>query len=205
MIITRIKRRTKTSHRGVNMQVLKQKTTLANIIRERRSIKKGYNNKVVKEETIVDLLEDAIWAPTHGMRQPWRFIFVEGENQKAFAKKIASTYPVERQQNREDYLNEPSAILVVIMKKGDTQKKEDENFGATACMIQNFQLLAWEQGLGVVWKTNPHIYDPKVEEILQVKEDERIIGFLHMGYFDELPEKKERMPVRDKFTTFQVS
>ncbi|WP_026908654.1 nitroreductase family protein [Paucisalibacillus globulus] len=186
------------------MQVLKQETEIAEVIRERRSIKKGYNNHYVKEDTVTDLLEDAIWAPTHGMRQPWRFVFI-GENQKQeFAKRIASTYPEERQANRESYLNEPSAILVVIMEKGDNQKKQDENFGATACMIQNFQLLAWERHLGVVWKTNPHIYDSKVEEILQVNEEERIVGFLHMGYFDELPTKKERIPVRDKFSTFQV-
>lgn len=186
------------------MQVLKQQTELAKLIRERRSIKKGYNNKMVTEETVTQLLEDAIWAPTHGMRQPWRFIFV-GANQKPdFAKKIASTYPEERKENRENYLNEPNAILVVIMEEGDNQKRQDENFGATACMIQNFQLLAWEKQLGVVWKTNPHIYDPNVEHILGVQENERIVGFLHMGYFDEQPEKKERIPVRDKFTTFQV-
>ncbi|MBS3681445.1 nitroreductase [Ornithinibacillus massiliensis] len=186
------------------MQMIKQQSELAKLIRERRSIKKGYNNKMVKKEIVTQLLEDAIWAPTHGMRQPWRFIFV-GENQKReFAKKIASTYPEEKQENRESYLNEPNAILVVIMEKGDNQKKQDENFGATACLIQNFQLLAWEQGLGVVWKTNPHIYDPNVEEILQVQENERIVGFLHMGYFDEQPEKKERIPLREKFTTFHV-
>ncbi|MEN2768813.1 nitroreductase family protein [Ornithinibacillus xuwenensis] len=187
------------------MQILKQQTDLATIIRERRSIKKGYNSQPVSEETILELLEDAIWAPTHGMRQPWRFIFV-GENQKNdFAKKIASTYPLERQQNRENYLKEPSAILVVIMEDGDNQKMRDENFGAAACLIQNFQLLAWEQNLGVVWKTNPHIYDPNVADMLQVQENERIIGFLHMGYFDEQPEKKERFPVATKFETFNLS
>ncbi|HAM81554.1 nitroreductase family protein [Ornithinibacillus bavariensis] len=185
------------------MQVIKQNTQLAKLIRERRSIKKGYNNQAVSEELIIELLEDAVWAPTHGMRQPWRFLFVGAEQKKNFAKTIASTYPEERKQNREDYLNVPSAILVVIMEEGENQKQQDENFGATACMIQNFQLLAWEQGLGVVWKTNPHIYDPQVEKMLHVGEKERIIGFLHMGYFDEAPEKKERIPVRDKFSIYK--
>jgi len=125
------------------------------------------------------------------MRQPWRFIFV-GKDQKAdFAKKVASTYPDHMQENRENYLNEPSAHLVVIMEEADNQKQWDENFGATACMIQNFWLLAWEQKLSVVWKTNPHIYEPKVKEILDVKENEKIVGFIQLGYFDEMPEKKE--------------
>lgn len=180
-----------------------KKSELAKIIRERRAIKKGYNDKLVTEEVVLELLDDAIWAPNHGMRQPWRFIFVNADQKGSFAKKIASTYPEERQQNREDYLNEPSAILVVIMDEPEIPKQWDENYGAMSAMIQNFWLLAWEQKLGVVWKTNPHIYDPKVKEILGVHENEKIVGFLHMGYFDELPETKERISARDKFSLFQ--
>src|SRR5699024_1923711 len=107
----------------------------------------------------LELLEVAIWAPTHGMRQPWRFIFV-GEDQKAdFANKVAASYPEERQENREAFMNEPNAFLVVIMEESKNIKQWDENYSATSSMIQNFWLLAWEKQLGVVWKTNPHIYE----------------------------------------------
>ncbi|HLR67393.1 nitroreductase family protein [Virgibacillus alimentarius] len=185
------------------MDQTKNQTELAKIIRERRSVKKGYNDKKVTEEAVLELLEDAIWAPTHGMRQPWRFIFI-GEDQKAdFAKRVASTYPEERQENREAFLNEPSAYLVVIMEEPDNQKQWDENFGATASMIQNFWLLAWEKQLGVVWRTNPHIYEPKTKEILDVSANEKIVGFLHLGYFDTQPAKKERIPVVEKFETYK--
>lgn len=180
-----------------------EKTQLATIIRERRAIKDNYTNETVKEETVRELLNDAIWAPTHGMRQPWRFIFV-GEDQKAdFARKVAATYPEHMQENRENYLNEPNAHLIVVMDEPDMQKQWDENFGATASMIQNFWLLAWEQQLGVVWKTNPHIYDPKVKEVLNVRENEKIVGFIHLGYFSELPERKDRISVVEKFETYQ--
>src|SRR5690625_4375833 len=90
-----------------------ERTNLAQIIRERRAIKKGYTNKEVTEEKVRGLLEDAIWAPTHGLRQPWRFIFVGEKNRADFAKKVSLTYPEHMQQNREDYLNEPNAHLVV--------------------------------------------------------------------------------------------
>ena len=180
----------------------KQPSSLASIIRERRAVKKGYLNKKVEESTVRLLLEDAIWAPTHGMRQPWRFIFVDEDKLPTFAKKVAATYPEERQKNREDYLNEPNAILVVVMEEPELQKQWDENFGATSAMIQNFWLLAWEQQLGVVWKTNPHIYDEKVKEILDVKENEKIVGFIHLGYFERQPLVKDRIPLDDKFTTY---
>jgi len=175
------------------------KSNLAQIIRERRAVKKGYSDKEVKGELVLELLEDAAWAPTHGMREPWRFIFVGADRLPEFAKQVASTYPEERQQNREDYLNEPNAILVAVMEEADIPKQWDENFGAIAALIQNFWLLAWERQLGVVWKTNPHIYDEKVKEILNISENEKIVGFLHLGYFDEAPAIKERTPIKDKF------
>ncbi|MCT1902752.1 nitroreductase family protein [Oceanobacillus sojae] len=179
------------------------RTELAKLIRERRAIKKGYNDKKVTKETVMQLLEESIWAPTHGMRQPWRFLFVDKDHLPGFAKKIAATYPEERQENRENYLNEPNAILVVIMETSDIPKQWDENFGAVSAMIQNFWLLAWEEKLGIVWKTNPHIYDEKVKEILHVKDNEKIAAFIHMGYFDETPEEKERIPLADKFEVFK--
>ncbi|WP_156290296.1 nitroreductase family protein [Oceanobacillus salinisoli] len=179
-----------------------QENYLENLIRERRAVKKGYTDKEVTADLIRDLLDTAIWAPTHGMRQPWRFIFIGAEELPEFAKKVAATYPKELQQNRENYLNEPNAILVVVMEEPDKQKQWDENFGATASMIQNFWLLAWEKQLGVVWKTNPHIYDPKVKEILKVADNEKIAGFIHLGYFQEKPEKQNRISIDEKFSNF---
>jgi len=176
---------------------------LQKIIRGRRSVKKGYNDKKVTEKLVRSLLEDAIWAPNHKMRQPWRFIFVDKTELPIFAKKIAATYPEERRDNRENYLNEPNAILVVIMQEEESKKDLEDNFGATASLIQNFSLLAWEKRLGVVWKTNPHIYDPNVKEMLDVAADERIVGFLHLGYFDKAPVKKERLPLDEKFIRFK--
>lgn len=180
-----------------------QHGSLTDIIRERRAIKDHYTNREVKESTVRKLLDDAVWAPTHGVRQPWRFIFVSQDEKPDFANKVAATYPEPMQENRENYLNEPNAILVVIMNEPKMQKQWDENFGATACMIQNFWLLAWEKQLGVVWKTNPHIYDPNVKNILNVSDDEKIVGFVHLGYFSEVPEKKDRIPVVEKFETYQ--
>lgn len=176
---------------------------LAQIIRDRRAIKEGYTNKEVKEELVFNLLKYAVYAPTHGMRQPWRFVFIDQDNKPDFAKKVGTTYPENLQQNRENYLNEPNAILIVIMDEPKAQKQWDENYGATASMIQNFWLLAWEQELGVCWKTNPHIYDPQVKDILNVKENEKIVGFLHLGYFDEAPPRKERLTIADKFETYK--
>ncbi|GAB4075105.1 nitroreductase [Barrientosiimonas marina] len=185
------------------METTHQSTALQKVIRDRRAVKKHYNAKPVTEAAVLNLLEDAVWAPTHGVRQPWRFIFIGSDAKDRFAREVASTYPEHRQQNRYEYLLEPSAFLIVVMDVPASQKQWEENFGATACMIQNFWLLAWEQKLGVVWKTNAHIYDPQVKDILGVGDQEKIVGFLHLGYFDNKPAKKERIAAADKFTRFQ--
>lgn len=57
-------------------------TNIAKTIRERRSIKAGYIDKEVTQETVLNLLEDAVWAPNHGLREPWRFIFVPADRRK---------------------------------------------------------------------------------------------------------------------------
>lgn len=185
------------------MDTTEKNSSIAEIIRERRSVKKGYTNKEVKKELVLDLLNDAIYAPTHGNRQPWRFIFVGQDQLPYFAEKVSRTYPEESQENRRQYLMEPNAILVVIMEAPPLPKQWDENFGAVSSMIQNLWLLAWEKQLGMVWKTNPHIYNEKVKELLDVQEHEKIVGFIHLGYFDEIPADKGRVSAEEKFTVYK--
>lgn len=179
------------------------KTDIANIIRERRSIKSGYTHKEVPASLVKDLLEDARWAPTHGLREPWRFIFVPKEEKQEFVEKLVRTFPRDRQDNRRDYFSKPAAFLIAVMKEDPRQKQWEENFGAISCMIQNFQLLAWERNLGVVWKTNPHIHEPLVRDLIGIQPGEKIVGFLHLGFFDEKPKPKTRKPVDDIFSTYR--
>src|SRR5699024_12521815 len=95
-------------------------------------------------------------------------------------------------------------IVIGIMEAPDGRSMWYENLCATACMIQNFWLLAWEQGLGAVWKTNSHIYHPRVRDLLDVQNDEKIVGFIHLGYFDTKPAVKDRISAAEKFTRFKA-
>ncbi|MFQ3544303.1 nitroreductase [Halobacillus rhizosphaerae] len=180
-----------------------EKTDLAKIIRARRSVKSGYLDKEVPEELIRELLDDARWAPTHGLREPWRFIFVPTEETSDFVEDIVQTFPRERQENRRNYFSQPAAFLIPVMEEDPRQKQWEENFGAISSLIQNFQLLSWERKLGVVWKTNPQIHEPRVREILGVKPGEKIVGFLHLGYFDKEPKAKERTPIENKLSIYK--
>lgn len=176
---------------------------LKDIILSRRAVKKAYNDKEVTKELVNELLDIAVYAPTHGMREPWRFVFVHQDKLEKFAHEVGQTYPDELKQNREDYLNEPNAILVVLMEEPEAQKQWEENYGAVASLIQNFWLLASQKKLGVVWKTNPHIYDEKVKEIVGAGENEKIVGFIHLGFYDEEPIDKGRVEAVNKLTEYK--
>lgn len=181
----------------------KTSSVIAKVIRERRSIKSGYLDKTVSQELILELLRDAVWAPNHGLREPWRFIFVPTEGKEQFVESLVQTYPIEQQENKRISFSQPAAFLIIVMEEDPRPKVYEENFGAVCSLIQNFQLLAWEQELGVVWKTNGHIYDPKVRKFLGVEPGEKIIGFLHLGYFDKAPEPRPRTEVEKKFTVYR--
>ncbi|MDG5473512.1 nitroreductase [Jeotgalibacillus sp. ET6] len=190
------------------MTQINEQTTdspLLKVIRERRSIKANYTDDPVAESLIMNILDDAVWAPNHGLREPWRFIFVSSEEKENFIGKLVQTFPKEMQENRRQYFNQPAAFLIIVIPEDPRHKQREEDFGAVSCLIQNIQLLAWEKKLGVVWKTNPHIVDPKVRSLLGVKPGEKIIGFLHLGFFQEesIPQGRTRTNPREKLTRFQ--
>ena len=44
------------------------------LIKERRTIyPHQFSDRIIHKEIIEELLNSAIWAPSHGMTQPWRF------------------------------------------------------------------------------------------------------------------------------------
>ncbi|MBS4178681.1 nitroreductase family protein [Lederbergia citrea] len=179
--------------------------SIADVIKERTSVKTGYLDKEVSQELVLSLLNDAVWAPTHGVREPWRFIFVSGERKEAFIEAILKCHEKSKHETvRNNFVNVP-AFLVVVMNEDPRQKVWEEDFAATSCMLQNLQLLAWDQDLGMVWKTPTHIYDPKFRDALGVERGEKIVGVLNVGYFDkEIAAKKVRKRTNpaEKMTAF---
>ncbi|MEM1502727.1 nitroreductase [Domibacillus sp. 8LH] len=182
---------------------------LKNIIRERRSIKK-FNGKPVALSDVTAVLEDAVWAPNHGCREPWRFVVAAEEGLQAMRETLKectipkwNMLPEEELRKKAAGFALPGAFVFVIVPEDPRQKERLEDFSAASALIQNAQLLAWEQGIGTCWKTPAWLDAPKFREALGVKPGERILALLQFGYYDELPQAKERMPVQEKITYFK--
>ncbi|MEC0125149.1 nitroreductase family protein [Paenibacillus pabuli] len=131
-------------------------------------------DRPVSQELILELLNHAVWAPNDGLREPWRFIFADNHNGDIM-------------QGLQEYA---SAYLLVVMKEEADYHKREEDFAAVCCLIQNFRLLAHEQGLGVRSTLHDWMYDRSRAETFGVLGNERIAMVLELGYGVEQPEGK---------------
>ncbi|MGZ7444193.1 nitroreductase family protein [Paenibacillus sp. TH7-28] len=126
------------------------------------------------EQNILEVLNDAVWAPNDRLREPWRFIFVTGGMTGAHAQAVVSG-PA------------PACLLVVVKEEADAHKRE-EDFAAACCLVQNFQLLAKSKNWGVR-RTRPEwIYDPERRRGFGVKPLERIAAALELGISGGIPQ-----------------
>ncbi|MNC06845.1 putative NAD(P)H nitroreductase YdjA [compost metagenome] len=181
-------------------------SAIEQLIRARRTIRQ-FNEKTLSKETIIDLLEAAVWAPVHSRKEPWRFILFQDAGRKQFADAVLHTFSkdeLERWEEklRSDYCERIQAHLLVVIEADPRQRVWEDAVGAGSALIQNLQLLAWEKKIGVVWKTNEYNFDPDFCRMTGVKPGERIIGTLHLGYFDQdkIPKPRLRTPVRELLT-----
>jgi len=181
-------------------------TTIEKTIRERRTVNQ-FTEEHVPVSLILELLEAAVWAPFHSNKEPWRFILFAGEGRKQFSDAVLSTYPDDKRKQigekvAEVYTTDVPIHLVVLFEEEPRAKQWEEAMSATSALIQNLQLLAWERNIGVVWKTNDYNWNPLYREKIGVKPGEKVVGTLHMGYFDKnkLRKGKERTPVEQLLT-----
>ncbi len=164
-----------------------------------------FKNEWVNPEKLIDLLETAVYAPNHKMRQPWRFIILEGEGKDRFVKNYISLF---KEHDRETELNNVmkimSAPVVVafIMKKNPVFSDEIEDLQATAALIQNFLLLLEEQKMGSFWKTPKYIESDKFKDSLDLFYDELVVGLVMVGYPLVKMEPKQRKSARSLTTIY---
>ncbi len=185
--------------------------TLFDFITSRRSCMNFLNKQEhpVSQTAITQCLKAAITAPNHKMTQPWRF-WLPNEN---LTHKLADIYAENRASKRcskesanyqdfyekavQKFIDFPQIILVgQVVSKNEVTRKED--YAACACAIQNFQLMAWQQNLGMKWSTGPIINDPNTYQTLNINASEiELIGILYIGNIDNncMPSEISRKPL----------
>ena len=182
--------------------------TVKEAVTTRRSIKK-FNGQPVERKQLFAILDDAVWAPNHGNRQPWRAIVACGPELIALHTLLRDLTIPKWQELSEEALAAqmqkftlPGGYVFVIVPEDARQKERLEDYAAASSFLQNVQLLAWEQGIGSCWKTPGFLDNPKFREALQVQKGERVIAMLQVGHFDDVPAAKERRKASEFVTIF---
>lgn len=180
------------------------------LIQKRRSIfPKDYTGEEVDDAIVQQMLENANWAPTHKLTEPWRFIVYTGEGRKKLAglqaavykKKTSAdgTYKEERYQNLLIKPFESSHIILVYMKR-DLNKSlpEIEEMGAVFCAVQNMYLTATAYGIGCYLSTGGITFFEEANEAFGLAPHDKIVGFLNIGMPKHHNQLSRRNPVEGK-------
>ncbi|GLC88041.1 nitroreductase family protein [Lysinibacillus piscis] len=182
--------------------------SIRDAIRERRSIKQ-FNGQPVARQEFMAIIDDAVWAPNHGNREPWRLVVACEEQLPALHELLRDLAIPKWQELSSEALAKQmekftlaGAYAFVIVPEDVRQKERLEDYAAASIFIQNIQLLAWEKGIGSCWKTPAFLDNPKFREALKVQAGERVIAMLQLGHFDETPKGKERKTAAQIVTGF---
>lgn len=181
--------------------------------RTRRTVKPAMmdGSRGIEPELLNEILQDANWAPTHGLTQPWRFHVFTGAGRSRLADALQSLYdsttpegdrrPEKRAKLREQLLQAPVCIAVsALAEKGGKISRLDE-ICATACAVQNLLLSAHQRGIGSFWSTSPVSCHGDFLAWLGLDSRHTALGLVYLGYprKDFVPQST-RLPFGERVT-----
>ena len=184
--------------------------SLQKTIQARRSSKPAdMNGQKIDNGIIHQLLELADWAPTHGRTEPWRFIVFEDLAKQQFCIDHAELYkantnPEKFTHGKYEKLKEQgeplSHIMIVYMKRTTNNAIPVlEEIAAVSASIQNILLGAAALNISALWSTGGMTHHPAMKKMLDISEDDIVMGLLLLGYSDQpIKEGTRKIPIENK-------
>lgn len=179
------------------------------VIRTRRSvfIQQFEPGKIIPDDIIWQLLENANWAPTHKLTEPWRFTVFSGEGLKTFATQQAAIYKEFagakfKQGKYEQMQSQPllaSHVIAIGMKRHEGIP-EMEEVAAVACAVQNMYLTANAYGIGGYWSTGGITFIEEAKPLFNLGPDDKLMGFFYLGYIRVPSTDGKRGSIEEKVT-----
>jgi nitroreductase len=177
------------------------------LIRRRRAIfPNSYNERPIPEALVREILENANWAPTHKMTEPWRFKVFQGDSRAALGDYLAEYYrahtppesfsEIKFTKTKKNPQRSAAVIAIVMQRDPEARLPEWEEVAAVAAAVQNMWLTCAAYGIGAYWSSPEGIL--KADEFLGLAPGQRCLGLFYMGFHDlgEIPGK--RNPIEDK-------
>ena len=160
-----------------------------NAILSRRSIR-SYTDQSISDETIKELLEAAMSAPSAGNEQPWHFVVIR---ERKILNEIPKLHPYSRMLE-----HAPVAVLVC----GDDQLEKYKGYWVQDCSAatENILIAAQGKGLGAVWLGVYPIEDrvTGIRKLLGIPEHVTPFSLISIGY------PAEQKPPSDRYDASRV-
>jgi len=154
-------------------------------IKQRYSVR-SYQNRNVEKEKLETVLEAGRMAPSARNIQQWRFVVVQDAELR---KKLVPA------ANNQSFVAEAPVIIACcgidtdyVMRCGQLAYPID-----VAIAIDHMTLQAVEEGLGTCWIGS--FKEDQVKSILGIPDDARVVELLTLGYPNDSPVTKSRVPL----------
>lgn len=178
------------------------------LIATRRSIfpKQFEAGKIIPDNIIWQALENANWAPSHKLTEPWRFTVFAGEGLQKLAEQSASIYKeyagAKFKQNKYDQLlttpQQCSHVIAIGCKRHSDQLPEIEEIASVACAVQNIYLTVAAYGIGGYWSTGGITFMDEAKAMFGLGPDDILMGFFYLGYIKVPATPGIRKSIQDK-------
>ena len=179
------------------------------LVRTRRSTKpRLFNGKKIDDQLVWQILENANWAPNHGLTQPWRYKVFTSDGLKKLANFQADLYQKitdqdkfkpEKYERMKTNILKSSHVIVICMERQRSGKiPEIEEVEAIACSVQNMALTAAVYDICSFWGSGGVTYTDELKKFLGLAEKDKCLGYLYLGYSDNPTTKSRRDPIKDK-------
>jgi len=178
------------------------------LIRNRRSTfpKQFDPGEKIPDEIVMQVLENATWAPNHGQTEPWSFVVFTGDGLKKLAEFQSDLYRRESTDFKEDKFEKlkkqpltASHVIAICMKRSVARKiPEIEEIEAVACAVQNMYLTITAYGIGGYWTTGGVTYLESAKEFFGLNAEDKLLGFFYLGQIAIPSPQAKRIPVDQK-------
>ena len=165
---------------------------------------------VIDDKVIEQLLDNAIWAPSHGLVQAWHFKVFTADGLKRFYRVQQQIYkettpPDKFSESKYNKIAEKhkvvSHVIAIIMKRDPNRRfPAQEDLVSVACATQNIYLSLQAFEIAGYLSTGDVCYQPPMRAFLELDHEDECIGFFTLGIRDahyERPPRK-RIPAKEK-------
>jgi len=170
-----------------------EKSSIAEIIRKRRTIHQFRPQQRPPQEEIMAAIEHAIWAPNHYKTEPWKFYLIGDDTKEKICQLNAELVRNKHSDKAADIKlkrwREIPGWLLLSCNKSDDETRAREDFASCCCVAQNLMLYLWSIDIGVKWTTGEVTREQKFFEIMDIDNSrESVVGLFWYGYADEIPQ-----------------